>query len=83
MSTPSVSSGTHAFLPAQISKSHRKPESRPTPKSRLRQLPEMLRDWRGRIRSRRELAAMSQLDLKDLGYPAGVDAEKHKPFWRS
>ena len=76
MSTPSVSSGTHAFLPAQISKSRHKP------KSRLGQLPESFRDWRSRIRSRRELAAMSQLDLKDLGYPAGVDAEKHKPFWR-
>jgi uncharacterized protein YjiS (DUF1127 family) len=70
MSTPSVSSGTHAFLPAQISKSRGKP------------LIEALRDWRGRIRSRRELAALSQLDLKDLGYPAGVEAEKHKPFWR-
>ena len=70
MSTPSVSSGTHAFLPAQISKSRGKP------------LIETLRDWRGRIISRRELAAMSQRDLKDLGYPAGVDAEKHKPFWR-
>jgi uncharacterized protein YjiS (DUF1127 family) len=70
MSTPSVSSGSHAFLPAQISKSRRKP------------LTETLRDWRGRIRSRRELASLSQLDLKDLGYPAGVEAETHKPFWR-
>jgi uncharacterized protein YjiS (DUF1127 family) len=70
MSTPSVSSGTHAFLPAQISKSRHKP------------LAETLRDWRRRIRSRRELAALSQRDLKDLGYPAGVEAEKHKPFWR-
>jgi uncharacterized protein YjiS (DUF1127 family) len=77
MSPPSVSSGMHAFLPAQISKSRGKSESR----NKL--FAETLREWRRRIRSRRELAAMSQLDLKDLGYPADVEAEMHKPFWRS
>jgi uncharacterized protein YjiS (DUF1127 family) len=70
MSTHSVSSGTHVFLPTQTSNSRRK------------RLAETLREWRGRIRSRRELAAMSQLDLKDLGFPPDVEAEKYKPFWR-
>lgn len=71
MSTHSVSSGTHIFLPAQIGQSRRK------------QWAETLREWRRRARSRRELAALSERDLRDLGHPAGVEAEKHKPFWRS
>jgi uncharacterized protein YjiS (DUF1127 family) len=40
-------------------------------------------EWHARTRSRRELAAMSYADLKDLGYPAEAGAEKHKPFWRT
>jgi len=40
-------------------------------------------EWRRRMRSRRELAALSALELKDIGYPAGVEAEKAKPFWRA
>lgn len=70
MSTHSVSTGTPVFHPAQIGRSPRKG------------LAGALRDWRRRARSRRELAGLSELDLKDLGYPAGVEAEKHKPFWR-
>lgn len=42
----------------------------------------MLVEWRRRIRSRRELACLSDLELKDIGYPAQVEAEKAKPFWR-
>lgn len=38
--------------------------------------------WLYRVRSRRELAALSSLELRDIGYPAGVEAEKSKPFWR-
>ncbi len=43
----------------------------------------LLSEWRRRARSRRELASLSPLDLKDLGYPARVEAEKAKPFWRA
>jgi uncharacterized protein YjiS (DUF1127 family) len=42
-----------------------------------------LREWRRRMRSRRELAALSVLELKDIGYPARAEAEKAKPFWRA
>jgi uncharacterized protein YjiS (DUF1127 family) len=41
------------------------------------------RIWLFRIRSRRELAALSDLELRDLGYPAGAAAEQCKPFWRA
>jgi uncharacterized protein YjiS (DUF1127 family) len=50
----------------------------------LRQrLIETLGEWRRRIESRRELAVLSDLDLKDIGYPAQAAAEKAKPFWRA
>ncbi len=76
MSTHSVSTGIHAFLPRVFLPAQ-------TSKARGQRLAETLRDWRRRITSRRELAALSQRDLQDLGYPPGVEAEKHKPFWRS
>ena len=41
------------------------------------------RFWVFRIRSRRELAALSDLELKDLGYPAAAAEEQCKPFWRA
>ncbi len=44
---------------------------------------ETLLEWRRRMRSRQELALLSQLELKDIGYPARVDVEKAKPFWRA
>ncbi len=44
---------------------------------------ETLRLWRARAQARRELARLSALDLKDIGYPAEVEAEKRKPFWRA
>ena len=40
-------------------------------------------EWRRRSKSRRELAMLSQLDLKDIGFPARAEAEKNKPFWRA
>lgn len=43
---------------------------------------ETLREWRRRISSRHELAALSDLELKDIGYPDRLEAEKAKPFWR-
>jgi uncharacterized protein YjiS (DUF1127 family) len=42
-----------------------------------------LREWRRRMSSRRELAALSAFDLKDIGYPPRAEAEKAKPFWRA
>jgi uncharacterized protein YjiS (DUF1127 family) len=39
-------------------------------------------EWRRRIRSRRELAVLSELEVKDIGYPARAEAEKAKPFWQ-
>jgi uncharacterized protein YjiS (DUF1127 family) len=48
----------------------------------LRRLLEVLREWRWRMNSRRELAALSALDLKDLGYPPQAEAEIAKPFWQ-
>jgi uncharacterized protein YjiS (DUF1127 family) len=38
--------------------------------------------WRQRISSRRELANMSELERRDIGYPAELDAEMRKPFWQ-
>ena len=42
---------------------------------------ETIREWRRRIVSRRELAALTPLDVRDIGYPAGLEAEICKPFW--
>jgi uncharacterized protein YjiS (DUF1127 family) len=42
----------------------------------------LLRAWWQRTRSRHELSNMTDADLKDLGYPAELHSEKHKPFWR-
>lgn len=42
-----------------------------------------VREWRRRAASRRELAALTTLDIKDLGYPAGLEAEICKPFWEN
>lgn len=48
-----------------------------------RRLFDTLREWRRRVRSRHELAMLSELDRKDLGYPDGIQAEIAKPFWRA
>jgi uncharacterized protein YjiS (DUF1127 family) len=42
-----------------------------------------VRLWRKRIRTRRELAYLSYADLRDIGYPATVQAEIREPFWRA
>jgi len=49
----------------------------------LKRAIETLRLWRARIRARRELAMLSALELRDIGYPAAIEAEKNKPFWRA
>jgi uncharacterized protein YjiS (DUF1127 family) len=48
-----------------------------------RRIIETLLEWRRRTRSRKELALLSELELKDIGYPARAAAEKAKPFWRA
>jgi uncharacterized protein YjiS (DUF1127 family) len=40
-------------------------------------------EWRRRMNWRRELAALSALDLKDMGHPPQAEAEKAKPFWQA
>jgi uncharacterized protein YjiS (DUF1127 family) len=57
--------------------------ARPQPRSSLRaRVIETVSEWRRRMASRRELCLLSQADLKDIGYPARVEAEKSKPFWQ-
>jgi uncharacterized protein YjiS (DUF1127 family) len=51
--------------------------------SRGRRLIETLREWRRRGQSRRELAMLSELERKDLGYRDHIAAEIAKPFWRA
>jgi uncharacterized protein YjiS (DUF1127 family) len=48
-----------------------------------RWLVETIREWRRRIASRREFAALTALDVRDLGYPAGLEAEISKRFWEN
>ncbi len=48
-----------------------------------RRIIDTLCEWRRRMRWRHELALLSELELKDIGYPARVEAEKAKPFWRA
>lgn len=48
----------------------------------LHRLMETFREWRRRVESRHELAMLSELDRKDLGFPDRIQAELAKPFWR-
>jgi uncharacterized protein YjiS (DUF1127 family) len=49
----------------------------------LGRLFDILVEWRRRMNWRRELAALSALDLKDMGHPPQAEAEKVKPFWQA
>jgi uncharacterized protein YjiS (DUF1127 family) len=45
---------------------------------------QFLREWRGRARSRREIATLDYCTLRDLGLSAGqMQFEAQKPFWRA
>jgi uncharacterized protein YjiS (DUF1127 family) len=44
---------------------------------------ETVLEWQRRQRSRRELATLSEMELRDIGYPARAEAEIAKPFWRA
>jgi uncharacterized protein YjiS (DUF1127 family) len=48
----------------------------------VRIVTEVLREWRRRYRSRRELAQYAYHERNDLGCGADLDAEIAKPFWR-
>ena len=69
MSTQSVLSRDNAFLHTQ------------TRQPFWSGLVEVMLEWQRRAQSRRELARLSHFDIKDIGYPANVAAEKNKPFW--
>ncbi|HXW41142.1 MAG TPA: DUF1127 domain-containing protein [Xanthobacteraceae bacterium] len=61
------------------------PRLRPRARQRApRSLIAVLREWRRRIRSRRELAAISERSLRDIGLTRyDADFETRKPFWRA
>jgi uncharacterized protein YjiS (DUF1127 family) len=71
MTTDSASVGVNTFVNAQTAPSLQK------------RLLAILREWQRRIHERRELAGLSELELRDIGYPAEIEAEKSKPFWRA
>jgi uncharacterized protein YjiS (DUF1127 family) len=41
---------------------------------------EIILEWQRRAQSRRELARLSLLDVKDLNYRPDIASEKRKPF---
>ena len=65
----------------------RRPQSRNRYGSALGAIEVMLayvRVWRERRRTRRELAAMSERELRDIGiYWSDIASEIGKPFWRA
>ena len=66
---------------------HRRPQSRNRHGSALAAIEVMLafvRVWRERRRVRRQLAAMSERELRDIGiYWSVIASEIGKPFWRA
>lgn len=49
----------------------------------VRQGVDRIRQWRARARTRRQLAAMGERDLNDLGLsPSSIAYEVNKAFWR-
>jgi uncharacterized protein YjiS (DUF1127 family) len=71
MTTQSVSSRDNALF---------RPRHEP---SLRRRFIDTILEWTRRINSRRELAYLTELELRDIGYPDRVEAEKVKPFWRA
>jgi uncharacterized protein YjiS (DUF1127 family) len=71
MTTQSVSSHDNVFFRARHESSPR------------RRFIEEILEWKRRLKSRHELARLSELELRDIGYPDRVEAEKAKPFWRA
>jgi uncharacterized protein YjiS (DUF1127 family) len=54
-----------------------------TKSSLLTRIGGTLSEWQRRIESRRELACLSGREFQDIGFPAEIEAEKAKPFWRA
>jgi uncharacterized protein YjiS (DUF1127 family) len=51
---------------------------------RVRSILSMLQIWRARMRLRRELAALSERELQDMGTCwSSIADEVGKPFWRA
>jgi len=51
--------------------------------SLLSRLSATLKLWSARIQARRDLGALSELELKDIGLSRGqVEFQANKPFWR-
>jgi uncharacterized protein YjiS (DUF1127 family) len=71
MTTQSVSSHDNVFF---------RPRHEP---SLRRRFIETILEWQRRIKSRHELTGLSDIELRDIGYPDRVEAEKAKPFWRA
>jgi uncharacterized protein YjiS (DUF1127 family) len=65
----------------------RRPQSQTRHRSALSAVESMLalvRVWRERRRIRRQLAAMSERELRDIGmYWSDIASETGKPFWRA
>ncbi len=81
MTTHSITSHTHSVT-SQSSRDNVFSEPQSVG-SLLNRIIETLREWRRRTSSRRELARLTDLDLKDIGYPDRAEEEKAKPFWRA
>jgi uncharacterized protein YjiS (DUF1127 family) len=43
----------------------------------------VFREWRRRVRSRREMQILGSRGLQDLGYRLNIETELRKPFWRA
>jgi len=50
---------------------------------RMQSVGRVLREWRQRSRSRRELAMFGPIERLELGCRFDLEAEMHKPFWQS
>ena len=66
--TPAAFNGSAAFI------------QQPTLMARL---VDLMLDWNERVRSRRQLAGLTEGELKDIGLSqSDVTIESSKPFWR-
>jgi uncharacterized protein YjiS (DUF1127 family) len=74
---------TQSLLSPLLSSSESIPFTSKRDRWALGRLFDILLEWRRRMNWRRELAALSALDLKDMGHPPQAEAEKVKPFWQA
>jgi uncharacterized protein YjiS (DUF1127 family) len=63
---------------------HASSEARASPRRLFAELVGLIREWRRRARSRRELAALCDKCLRDIGATRyDADREARKPFWQA